>query len=206
MLPLLIDTDIFCELGTADLLRDSVRVLGCRLSDCARLPALPYMLRRGTLVARHGADACHRLLPLAEKMAAAPNPRGPWLDKLGGIADVDPGEAQLFAAAADRGLTVLTGDGRALRAVRLVEGFPDALAGRVVTRVAILLALCSEVGPERVRQAVGGLVTLNKTIQVCFSNPADDPREGLTSYHNSDVQELSPLVLWDPLAGGDRDR
>ncbi len=202
MLRLLIDTDLFCELGIARLLRDAVRVLGCRLSDCARLPALPYMLQRGALVVRQGNEACAGLLPLAEKMAAAPDPRGPWFDKLVAIQGIDPGEAQLFAAAANGSLVVMTGDERALRAVRLIEGFPDALSGRIVTRVAILLALCNELGSERVQQAVAGLITLNKTVRVCFSSASDDPREGLTSYYRSAVEELSPLVLWDPLAGG----
>jgi hypothetical protein len=139
---------------------------------------------------------------LAEEMAAAPDPRGPWFDRLAPIEGIDPGEALLLAAAANGGLVVMTGDERALRAVRLVEGFPAAVSGRVVTRVAILLALCNKLGAERVQQAVSGLMATNKTIRVCFSDASDDPREGLASYHRADHEELSPLVLWDPSTGG----
>ena len=201
-MPALIDTDLFCELGIANLLPDAARVLGHSLADLARLPALPYMLRRGRLPAKYGGEACARLLPLAEAMAVAPDPRGPWFDKLAAIEGIDPGEAQLLAAAANGGLVVMTGDERALRAVRLVEGFPDALSGRVVTRVGILLALCNDLGPKKVQVAVSGLVATNKTIRVCFSDASVDPREGLASYHRSAVGELSPLVLWDPSGGG----
>lgn len=201
-MPALIDTDLFCELGIAKLLPDAARVLGCSLTDCARLPALPYMLRRGRLAARYGAEACASLLPLAEAMPTAPDPRGPWFDRLAAIEDIDPGEAHLLAAAASGGLVVMTGDERALRAVRLVQGFSDAVSGRIVTRVAILLALCNELGSKEVRQAVSGLMGGNKTIRVCFSEASTDPREGLASYHRSAREELSPLVLWDPPPGG----
>lgn len=201
-MPALIDTDLFCELGIANLLPDAARVLGCSLADCARLPALPHMLRRGRLPARYGAEACARLLPVAEEMAVAPDPHGPWFDRLASVEDIDPGEAQLLAAAANGGFVVMTGDERALRAVRLVEGFAEAVAGRVVTRVGILLALCNDLGPHKVRLAVSGLMATNKTIGVCFSDASEDPREGLSSYHRSAVEELSPLVLWDPSTGG----
>lgn len=50
MTRLLLDTDIFCKLGVADLLDDTLSILGLKYSDCSRLPALPHMLRRGRLV------------------------------------------------------------------------------------------------------------------------------------------------------------
>jgi hypothetical protein len=205
-MPLLIDTDLFCDLGSADLLRDAVEVLGYRVCDCARLPALPHMLRRGRLVRRYGPQACEDLIPLAEEMASAPDPRGAWFDKLAGMQDVDPGEAQLLAAAANAGLDVMTGDERALRAVRLVEGLAEALSGRLVTRAAILLALCNTMGSDAVRIAVGALREVNTTVRICFSSASVDPREGLQSYHRNAVEELSPLVLWDPLQGGEVER
>lgn len=202
-MPALIDTDLFCELGIASLLPDAARVLGCSLANLARLPALPYMLRRGRLPATYGPEACARLLRVADEMPVAPDPRGPWFDRLAAIEGIDPGEVQLLAAAANGGLLVMTGDDRALRAARLVPGFPNAVSGHVVTRVGVLLALCNELGPTKVRIAASALVATNRSIRVCFSDANDDPRAGLTSYYRNAVEELSPLVLWDPfLAGG----
>ncbi|MDA1348447.1 MAG: hypothetical protein O3A47_06220 [Chloroflexi bacterium] len=75
------------------------------------------------------------------------------MDKLTPIQAIDPGEAQILAAAAEAGLLVISGDKRALRALREVEGFPDALAGRIVVMEAILVSLCDRLGPESVRQS-----------------------------------------------------
>jgi hypothetical protein len=199
---LLIDTDLFCELGVADLLLDAIRLLGCELSDCARLPALPYMLRRGSLPRKFGSQECERLLPLARQIPTAPDPSGPWLDRLVTVQGIDAGEAQLLAAAAAHSIQIMTGDERSLLAVGQVDGFSGALAGRIVTRVAILLALCDNLGPEVVRRRVARLATGNTTIRICFSSATADPREGLESYYQSAVQEMAPLVLWNPRVGG----
>lgn len=193
---ILIDTDVFCKLGIAGLLDDSVRLLEAGIAECGRLAALPYMLRRGRLRTQYGAEACAALLPLAEQMPVVPPARSSWLDRLVGAQEIDPGEAQLFAAAADHGFMVLTGDNRALQALRLIEGFPAALSGRIVSHIGILLALCENLGPEHVRGRVGPLMSLDKTIRVCFSEGNADPREALESYAHSLEFELVPLVLW----------
>lgn len=46
---LLLDTDAFCKLGAAGVFDDALSLLGLSVSDCGRLPALPYMLRKGSL-------------------------------------------------------------------------------------------------------------------------------------------------------------
>ncbi len=126
---LLVDSDAFCKIGAAGMLRDTAGILGAQLDECARLPALPHMLRRGRLRTMYGASACDGLIPLATELTIVPRPSDAWLDKLTPIQAIDPGEALIFAAAAEAGSIVLTGDKRALRALKDVEGFADALMG-----------------------------------------------------------------------------
>ncbi|MCH8205758.1 MAG: hypothetical protein IH956_02005, partial [Chloroflexi bacterium] len=89
-----------------------------------------------------------------------------------------------------------------LRALKDVDGFVDALAGRIVTLEALLLGLCDRHGPEDVRQRVQALSTLDKVIRICFSTVNRDPRDGLISYYESLAGELDPLILWNPRSGG----
>ena len=193
---LLVDTDAFCKLGVAELLEDAAEVFGARLTECGRLPALPYMLRKGNLVNRYGRDTCNALLSRAETMPVHPMPGTAALDPLTGQETIDPGEAQLFAAAAEFGFTIITGDKRAIRALRYVTEIHVRLAARIVTLEAILLELCTQLGLEGLRERIGPLTTHDKTIGVCFSPGSSDPRDGLWSYHESLAGEVRPLVLW----------
>ncbi len=199
---LLIDTDAFCKLELAGMLRDAVGLLGTSLPECARLPALPYMLRKGRLRKVFGPDACDGLIPLADELPVIVEPGDAWLDKLRPVQAIDPGEALLLAAAAETGMVVLSGDKRALRALKDVEDSSDALAGRIVVMEAILLSLCDHLGPDEVRRRVEPLVAIDKMVQVCFSIGNPDPRAALLSYYDRLATELDPLLLWHPRAGG----
>lgn len=201
---LLLDTDAFCKLSVGGVLRDSVLLLGSDLLDCGRLPALPYMLRKGRLRSLYGPAACEAMLPVAERMPIAPQPsHSTWLDKLTPVPAIDPGEAQIFAAAADTRLVIVSGDKRALRALRKIDGYPEALAGRIVVLEAVLLALCDHLGSEIVRMRMQPLVNSDNVVKVCFSTSTADPRVGLLSYYSSLVTELVPLILWKPERGGE---
>ena len=156
---LVVDTDAFCKLAMGGLLHDALSLLGADLLECGRLPALPFMLRRGRLREVFGPDQCDALIPVADMVPVAIQPSDIWLDRLTPIQAIDPGEAQLFAAAAEAGLIVVSGDKRGLRALKDVPGFADALASRIVVLEAILLALCDRLGPEDVRQRVQPLAT-----------------------------------------------
>lgn len=195
---LLIDTDIFCKLGLADLLTESALLLGTNLKNCARLPALPYMLRRGSLFKRLGEEACERLLPIADAIRSIPQPGNSWLEKLAPIDAIDPGEAQLFAAAADFGFLVLSDDKRALRELRKVNGMSEALKGRIVVLEGILHALCHRLGTSEVQRRVSSVVALDTMLSVCFSPGNTNPMECLHSYQRNLAAELIPLVLWEP--------
>ena len=200
---LLLDSDVFCKLSIGGVLVDAVSVLGGDLSDCRRLPALPHMLRKGSLRRAYGQEACDAVIPVAERISAIEPPDISWLDKLTQIPAIDAGEAQLFAAVAETGGFIATGDKRALRALREIAGFPEALAGRVVVCEAILLVLCEHLGTEIVRQRMQPILASDTVIRICFSPGNSDPRSCLVSYYRNLVAELAPLTLWSPLSEGD---
>jgi hypothetical protein len=195
---LLIDTDAFCKLGLADLLTESASLLGLKLENCARLPALPYMLQRGSLFKRLGEEACQKLLPIARSIPSVPQPGNTWLEKLTPIDNIDPGEAQLFASGADFGFMVLSDDKRAMRELKKVEGMPEALKGKIVVLEGILLALCTSLGTSEIRRRVSPIISLDTMLSVCLSSGNNNPMECLQSYYRNLRTELAPLVLWDP--------
>lgn len=193
---LLVDSDAFCKLAASDLLSDAAECLGVRLQECRRLPALPYMLRRGGLHRTYGAAVCERLIPLAESMPPVRHAPAPWLEQLAPIPAIDPGEAILFATAADLQLPVLSGDLRALRALKRLDRFPEALSGRIVLVEAVLLALCRELGAAAVRDRIEPVRQADTVMRICFSPSVQDPEQGLRSYLRDRENELAPLVLW----------
>lgn len=198
---LLIDTDAFCKLGLAGLLTDAVGILGAELDDCRRLAALPHMLRRGSVPRRFGEDICRGLLIAAEAIPPIQPFNSPWLDRFVPATGIDPGEADLLSVAADEKVLVLSGDKRALRAVRTVEGASEALSGLVVTLEALLIALHDHVGADALRVRVAPLRAFDTAVAMCFSDDNPDPRLALCSYHNSLVSEVMPLTLWQPPGG-----
>jgi len=198
---LLVDTDAFCKLAVAELLREAIKLQGAELSDCGRLPALPYMLGKGRLRERFGPEACDKIAPLAKIMPKIGPPNPTWLDRLAGIQAIDPGEAQIFAAAAEGKSFVLSGDKRALRSLKHIQEYREALSGRIVVMEAMLLALCDDLGPDLVRRRVEPLRSLDTVIKTCFSPQGSDPNEGLLSYYRSLASELTPLQLWVPISG-----
>jgi hypothetical protein len=198
---LLVDTDIFCKLGIAELLEPAVALFDLAISDCRCLPALPYMLRRGKLPKLFGPEACGKLVPLAESMAAGPWPATPSLDKFTNVDRIDVGEAQILAAVADLGIIALTGDKRALEAVAKLPECPPLLAGRIVTLEAVLISLCEKVGDDVVRAALQPVRDQDRVLRVCFSSVNIEPRIGLRSYFDALKRDVVPLVLWDPVEG-----
>jgi hypothetical protein len=198
----LIDTDAFCKLGLANLLTDAIGLFGARVDQCGRLPALPYMLRRGRIPKAYGQIALEPLIPLAEAMPSVAAGAGPLLDSLRRLPDVDPGEAIILSAAAEHRLPVISGDYRALAAVKDVSELTIPLHERVVVLEAVLLALCSRLGSQTVRNRVEPVRPHDTVVAVCFSTDAGEPEDGLNSYYRSRVMELTPLALWNPAGRG----
>ena len=193
---LLVDSDAFCKLAASDLLSDAAMVFDAELPDCGRLPALPYMLRRGGLPRTYGARLCDRLIPVAESMPAIRRVFNSWLERLAPIPAIDPGEAILFATAADQQLPVLSSDVRALNALKSLDGFPEVLADRIILLEAVLLALCGELGAATVRERIEPVRHVDTVMGICFSPGVPDPEQGLRSYLRHRRSELAPLVLW----------
>ena len=199
---LLVDTDIFCKLGISQLLLKSIELFGVDITECGRLTALPYMLKKGSLTTTYGSQNCEYLIPVAQSMSVVDQIDDAWLDMLIQVHSIDIGEAQLFAAGAQSGLIVMTGDKRALRALKDVPNYPDALAGRIVVMETILIALCDKFGSDEVRRSVKVLAESDKMVQICFSSGVSDPLDGLLSYYNDLRGELNPIVLWNPRPEG----
>lgn len=195
---LLFDTDAFCKLGIASLLQDVAQIFGAQLQECGRLYALPFMLRKGRLRSLFGGPACDALIPVANALPVMPDPSVAWLEKLTAIEAIDPGEAQVFAVAAERGHPFLSGDKRALIALKNIGDFITVLDGRVVILEAILLALCDRLGQEEMRLRVAPLAAVDRMVEVCFSSGNPDPSTALMSYYRALEMELAPLKLWDP--------
>ena len=202
MTRLLFDTDVFCKLGVSGLLDHSLTALGLTRSDCARLAALPHMLRRGRLVRMYGPANCEALVVIAESISVAPSADQSWLDELANIETIDAGEAQLYGvAAAGLGL-VLSGDKRALLTLRTLERYCLALRGRIITFEAILLVLSRRLGVETLRQRLALVSQIDKMVGACFSRTNANPVDGLLSYYRSLAREVAPLDLWCPEDGG----
>lgn len=195
---LLFDTDAFCKLGIASLLQDVAQIFGAQLQECGRLYALPFMLRKGRLRSLFGGPACDALIPVANALPVMPDPSVAWLEKLTAIEAIDPGEAQVFAVAAERGHPFLSGDKRALIALKNIDDIITVLDGRVVILEAILLALCDRLGQEEMRRRVAPLAAVDRMVAVCFSSGNPDPSTALMSYYRALEMELAPLKLWDP--------
>lgn len=198
---LLLDSDVFCKLGLGGLLVEALSALDTEIEECGRLPALPYMLQRGRLPRVYGTEACARLLTLATSMKTAPAADSSWLDRLAPATAIDPGEAQLFAAAAQSGLVIMTGDKRSLRELKDIEGYAEALSGRVVVFEAILLALCDRLGSAEVRSRLGSQATADKMLAACFSAGNQNLHAAIGSYFRQLETELQPLRLWTPPKG-----
>jgi len=149
-----------------------------------------------------GDVASDSILPLTSTMPMIRQPNTAWLEKLARVESVDPGEAQIFAVAAETGLTVISGDKRALCALKGISDFVEALRGKIVTLEAILIALCDRCGLDEVRRRVQTAIHCDKMVRVCFSPGNTDTLMALNSYYRSTITELDPLVLWNPRSGG----
>lgn len=196
---LLFDTDAFCKIGIANLLQDVAQLFGAELQECRRLYALPFMLRKGSLRKLYGGSACDGLLTLANTVPVMPDSSVTWLEKVAGVEAIDPGEAQVFAVAAEHAKPFLSGDKRALNVLKSIGEFVPAVGGRVITMEAVFLALCDRMGQDEIRRRVAPLLAVDQMIAVCFSDTNPCPAYALGSYFRDLQAKLLPLQLWNPM-------
>ncbi|MDQ3366484.1 MAG: hypothetical protein M3680_13745 [Myxococcota bacterium] len=200
MARLLVDTDAFMKLGSIGVLEHAAELFDVSLEACERLPALPTMLRRGGVFKRYGPEVCARLVPLADTMSVATQPPVAWAARLAGVPHIDPGEVQLLALVAAEGAFLTTADKRALIAVSKVEGMAEALAGRIVSLEAVMLALCARLGTAQVGSLVRPRVldANDQLLKISFSEGNPTPEVGLRSYFTRLQRDVAPLTLWQP--------
>ena len=198
LLPLLVDTDAFCKLAMAGVIDETLHLLGSDRAHCARLPALPHMLRQGRLRKKLGDAICGSLIPIAESLSILEQASSEWLDRLTPIPAIDPGEAQLFALAAEKGITLVSGDKRAIQALRNVPGFADRLESRIVVLEAALLGVCRAYGSALLQARIEPLRMHDTMVQIAFSPGNPHPEAALESYLDNAVIEATPIALWRP--------
>ena len=200
---LLIDSDAFCKLGASGLLYDSLEVLRIPVLQCRILPALPYMLRKGGLRNSLGEQLADYVFQQVETFLHADEPNTEWLESLIHLPEIDPGEAQLMALAAERGHLLVTGDKRALRSLRHLPEYVLALEGNVIPLEALVAQMCMTIGEEQIRSSIQPTTLIDKTIAICFSPSNPHPLEGLKSYLSDLQASVAPLRLWEPSLVGE---
>ena len=195
-LRLLIDTDAFCKLAAAGLLDDVLAFFGVTRAECARLPALSPMLQRGHLRNRYGEAESDRLRAIAQTFSKMPEPSTEWLDTFSAVPAIDPGEAQIYALAAERGLMVLTGDKRALKALGSLTAAHPRLNGNIVTLEAALLGLVGRLTDPVLRAHGKILAEYDQMAKAVFSSAGSSLDEALKSYVRHIEIQVQPLTLW----------
>lgn len=176
---------------------ESLRILGIDQSDCLRLPALHYMLRKAQKFRNtYGSRPCSQMAALAATISIVGVPGGVWPDLLAKQPAIDPGEAMLFAWAAETGGFILTGDKKAVCEVKRVQGLPQALAGRIITFEAMMIELCRCLGQQKVREKIAGFKSSDGVLRNCFADRDGDALACLASYDSALRRSASPLLLW----------
>jgi hypothetical protein len=156
------------------------------------------MLRRGSLRRYLGDALSDRLLPVVQAIAPVAEASVAWLDKLAHEPEIDPGEAQLFAVAAERRSWIVTGDKRSLTALAEIPDYVAATAGRIVIPECVLFALCGQLGVAEMHKRIQPVKAIDNVVKICFSENPGDPPAALLSYANDAETSLSPLKLWKP--------
>lgn len=195
---LLFDSDAFCKLGVAGLLKPCADLFGVTLQECGRLPALPHMLRRGRLVREYGAEICMGLLSVCEDMPTVPRVTGRILTTLAAQPGIDPGEALLFARVAEHGGWVISGDKRSLVSLSEMRSLHARLEHRIATIEGVFLALCKQRDPAEMRDSVRLVRPYDATLDICVLPNGLPSIVGLQSYHSDAVNRALPLRLWAP--------
>jgi len=183
-------------------MEEAIHILGFERGNCRRLPALPHMLRKGTIFKRYGGPTCAAILPSVMSIEAVSNANPEVLDRLIGLPLVDPGEARLLALVVSNGDCIFTGDKRSLKTIKDLPDITQAVNGRIVILETLLMAMCDEHGPEWLRERIQPLRAHDRVVGVCFAEATTNPRAALRSYLDSVKAELAPLVLWGHEARG----
>ena len=169
---LLVDSDVFVLFAAVNAIDRVISSLGFAWQEARRLEALKGMLLSAkrfkdlsSWERQNAVASCDRMPPLTE------SPKTETLQRLTGIANIDAGEAILFAWCHDHPSAVLlTGDKAALRALaKSAPGFAATLSGRVVCLEQVLRSLVRANGVAATYALLASRVRFHKTLTVCFS-------------------------------------
>ena len=185
-------------------MRELVAAAGFDLSNARRLQPLPHMLRkRKKMLKKYPAGVREKAIAWCSQIEPVSiRPKGPFLAQLGLVRGIDPGEAELFAIAAETpGSLIATGDKRACRALKAAEGLEDAkaaLRGRIVCLETALDMLLEQRGFSALSGPLTQIRGLNRTLGALLSQGEltleENFREGLASYSRHLTSELGDLL------------
>lgn len=200
---LLVDSDVFILFAAAGVLERVAELLGFRLRDVRRLPALPQQLQRSRAFRQRypeharlaGSDWCGRIAPLKHR---------PALDavakKLMMLNDIDSGEAEMLSHVAESPFYYLaSGDKRSMIALATAPELADiraAVAGRIICLEAVLALLIRADGPEPVTAAFTPLRTCHKSLTIFFSET--DCLDAVQDYLDNLVKQTGEGFLMIP--------
>ena len=200
---LFLDSDLFVLHAGAGLLPALIQATGSNLNRARRLHPLPYMLQKGALAARYPQGLRERAAAWCSRITAvedAPSPGS--LEPLLGVAAIEPGEALLFALAAETPRSLMaTGDRRACCALAAASGLAEIralLRHKLICLESALALLLREVGFPHLAAALTLVRDYNQTLRVLLPQGelTDEGafREGLASYLR-DVSALTGDLL-----------
>lgn len=202
---LFFDTDLFVLLAGGGLLESLVRSVGFSMEATRRLQPLPHMLRGSRFKKKYprglrerAAACCDLVRPIEDAPDVGVE------EMLMDTTDLDPGELQLFAAAARiEGSVVATGDKRACRALAGADlgHRRGLLGGKILCLESALMALLGETSFEALTRDLSPLREFNRTLRVLLPQSERTSeqsfREGLQSYER-DVREILAELCWSP--------
>ncbi len=162
---LLCDNDILLKLAACDLLGEAISMLGATREDIRILPSFPYMLKktksRDRFVARYDEPAVLRLEKFIDGLAILESEHVSieMLATLQGIADIDEGEIQIFAAGAVAidAYYILTGDKRSIRSLATSEecrSIAEQIAGHIICLEMVIASFICRNGFDYVKAHV----------------------------------------------------
>jgi hypothetical protein len=204
---ILIDNDALLKLARYGLLDEAVSLFGCVYANVYVLATAKYSLlpTKDRLRFCHDEESASRLEVFLSNSnplnAQSVNPD--LLDALNSVANIDAGEALLFAVGATcRDSLIITGDKRSLIALcsnDSVAQVSNLLAGRVVSMEVLFLHLVEHNKFNHIQDCVRSKPDVDKALKIVFgvSTPVslESVLEGLTSYIN-DLRKIAGILLY----------
>lgn len=185
-----VDVDALCKLAHWGIAAHLPEILSCTWSDISTVSSLRFRAQRavaqpdGKLL--RTSDAAQAVLQCIAAMPPLPDPDTPLLEQFTRIAQVDPGEAVLLAAAAaDPAGTFITGDKRALRAIARL---PQAalIAGKVIILEQLLDRCITIYGRDWLLEHIREDLSADKAVAMIVGSQCaasiDELNAGLKSY------------------------